>query len=70
MNIPEMKLIAGAYSFDIRGLKTEGIFITDMKTGRYQKICDYDDYHSVTREYLVGVIREFSARLHKRNGSR
>lgn len=69
MNIPEMKLIAGAYSFDIRGLKDEGIFLTDMKTSRYHRICGYDEYRSVTREYLVEQIRIFSAKMHNRSGS-
>lgn len=69
MNIPEMKLIAGSYSFDVRGLKEHGIFLTDFKTGKYHKVCEYSEYKSIDRNCLMEHIREFSSKLHHRLGN-
>lgn len=66
MHTSELKIIASAYNFDIRGVKSHGMYLTDIKTGRYHRLSDYNKIEQVTREELLAAIRHFSAVIHNR----
>ena len=66
MHTSELKIIASAYNFDIRGLKSRGMFLTDIKTGRYHRLSDYDKIETLSKDDLLEAIRHFSAVLHNR----
>ena len=66
MNLKELKNIASAYTLETRLLEREGLFLLDMKSRRYHKVCRTNEVESLDKDHFLQEIRKFTNKLHGR----
>lgn len=66
MNVAEMNLVAGNYDIQVKRVPGQGLYLIDLKSDRYQHMCDEADVKHVNKEKLVQEIRRFTSYIHKR----
>jgi len=67
MTTAELNLLAGGYGITIQRDPAVGVYMVDMKSNRYRKLCEYSQRKYITKEKLIQEIRSFTAWMHNRN---